>query len=126
MVNGGTAERLSAVNGRTVERLCRIRRTEMRKGQVYDGIIIGGGHNAMVCAGYLAKAGLKVLLIERHLEVGGGLDSHENPRFPGFWHNVHSNNHRGLPALRCCRAWGRAELAQKYIPLPVSVAMLTR
>jgi len=98
----------------------------MRKGQVYDGIIIGGGHNAMVCAGYLAKAGLKVLLIERHLEVGGGLDSHENPRFPGFWHNVHSNNHRGLSDLMWYRDLGLAELGQEYIRLPVSVAMLTR
>ena len=98
----------------------------MRKGQVYDGIIIGGGHNAMVCCGYLAKAGLKMLLIERHLEVGGGLDSHENPRFPGFWHNVHSNNHRGLCDLMWFRDLGLAELGQEYIRLPVSVAMLTR
>jgi phytoene dehydrogenase-like protein len=43
----------------------------------YDGIMIGSGHNAMICCGYLAKAGLKILLIERHLEMGGGLDSHE-------------------------------------------------
>lgn len=98
----------------------------MKKGQVYDGIIIGGGHNAMVCCGYLAKAGLKMLLIERHLEVGGGLDSHENPRFPGFWHNVHSNNHRGLCDLMWFRDLGLAELGQEYIRLPVSVAMLTR
>ncbi len=98
----------------------------MRKGQVYDGIVIGGGHNAMVCCGYLAKAGLKILLIERHLEVGGGLDSHENPRFPGFWHNVHSNNHRGLCDLMWFRDLGLAELGQEYIRLPVSVAMLTR
>jgi phytoene dehydrogenase-like protein len=98
----------------------------MRKGQTYDGIIIGGGHNAMVCCGYLAKAGLKMLLIERHLEVGGGLDSHENPRFPGFWHNVHSNNHRGLSDLMWYRDLGLAELGQEYIRLPVSVAMLTR
>ena len=98
----------------------------MRKGQAYDGIIIGGGHNAMVCCGYLAKAGLKMLLIERHLEVGGGLDSHENPRFPGFWHNVHSNNHRGLCDLMWFRDLGLAELGQEYIRLPISVAMLTR
>lgn len=94
--------------------------------RVYDGIIIGGGHNAMVCCGYLARAGLKILLIERHLEVGGGLDSHENPRFPGFWHNVHSNNHRGLSDLAWFRDLELAGLGQEYIRLPVSVAMLTR
>ncbi|MFQ6020179.1 MAG: phytoene desaturase family protein, partial [Dehalococcoidia bacterium] len=98
----------------------------MRKERVYDGIIIGGGHNAMVCGGYLAKAGLRMLLIERHLELGGGLDSHENPRFPGFWHNVHSNNHRGLCDLMWYRDLEWAGQGQEYIRLPISVAMLTR
>ena len=37
----------------------------------YDAIIIGGGHNGLVCACYLAAAGLKVRVIERHAEVGG-------------------------------------------------------
>ncbi len=98
----------------------------MQKTRDYDGIIIGGGHNAMVCCGYLARAGLKVLLVERHLEVGGGLDAHENPRFPGFWHNVHSNNHRGLCDLMWYRDLELARFGQEYIRLPVSAAMLTR
>jgi len=92
----------------------------------YDGIVIGGGHNAMVCCGYLARAGLEMLLVERHLELGGGLDAHENPRLPGFWHNVHSNNHRGLSDLMWYRDLGLADLGQEYIRLPVSVALLTR
>ena len=92
----------------------------------YDGIVIGGGHNAMVCCGYLARAGLRMLLVERHLELGGGLDSHENPRAPGFWHNVHSNNHRGLSDLMWYRDLELARFGQEYIRLPVSVAMLTR
>ncbi|MBI2202554.1 MAG: NAD(P)/FAD-dependent oxidoreductase [Candidatus Rokubacteria bacterium] len=98
----------------------------MKKTAGYDGIMIGGGHNAMVCAGYLARAGLRILLIERHLEVGGGLDSHENPRVPGFWHNVHSNNHRGLSDLMWYRDLNIAAQGQEYIRLPVSAAMLTR
>ncbi len=33
--------------------------------QKYDAIIIGGGHNGLTCAAYLAKAGKKVLVLER-------------------------------------------------------------
>src|SRR4030095_443345 len=38
----------------------------------YDAIIIGGGHNGLVTACYLAKAGLKTLVLERRKTVGGG------------------------------------------------------
>ncbi|GMG88473.1 phytoene desaturase family protein [Biformimicrobium ophioploci] len=37
----------------------------------YDAIVIGGGHNGLVCAAYLGKAGKKVLLLEAADEVGG-------------------------------------------------------
>ena len=37
----------------------------------YDIIIIGGGHNGLVAAGYLAQAGLKTLVLERREFVGG-------------------------------------------------------
>src|SRR5512146_90352 len=37
----------------------------------YDAILIGAGHNGLVCATYLAKAGLKVLVLERRGIVGG-------------------------------------------------------
>ena len=90
----------------------------------YVGIMIGGGHNAMICCGYLAKAGLKMLLLERHLELGGGLDSHETQA--GFWHNVHSSNHRGVCDLMWYKQLELAELGQEYIRLPISVAMLLR
>lgn len=38
---------------------------------VYDAVIIGGGHNGLVCAAYLAKAGLKVLVLEKRPILGG-------------------------------------------------------
>lgn len=91
----------------------------------YDGIIIGAGHNGLICCGYLAKAGLKMLVVEKHLEMGGGLDAHEGAR-SGFWHNVHSNNHRGVSDLMWYKDLELAEMGQEYIRLPVSVAMLTR
>ena len=37
----------------------------------YDAVIIGGGHNGLVCACYLAGAGLKVAVFERRGIVGG-------------------------------------------------------
>ncbi|MDJ0760901.1 MAG: NAD(P)/FAD-dependent oxidoreductase [Woeseiaceae bacterium] len=37
----------------------------------YDAIVVGAGHNGLVCAGLLAKAGKKVLVLEARAEVGG-------------------------------------------------------
>ncbi len=41
----------------------------------YDAIIVGGGHNGLVAASYLAKAGKSVLLLEAHAELGGATTS---------------------------------------------------
>lgn len=48
----------------------------------YDAIIIGGGHNGLVCAFYLARAGLKVRVLERRGLVGGAAVTEEF--HPGF------------------------------------------
>ena len=48
----------------------------------YDAIIIGAGHNGLVTAGYLAKDGLSVLVLERLDKVGGACTTDEI--FPGF------------------------------------------
>jgi phytoene dehydrogenase-like protein len=48
----------------------------------YDAIVIGGGHNGLVTACYLAKAKWKVLVLERRYIVGGASVSEET--FPGF------------------------------------------
>jgi phytoene dehydrogenase-like protein len=58
----------------------------------YDGIVIGAGHHGLVLATYLAKAGLKILLVERRLNYGGGLTTKQVTK-PGFYHNLHSINH---------------------------------
>jgi phytoene dehydrogenase-like protein len=61
-------------------------------GKTYDGIIIGAGHHGLVLGSYLAKAGLKILLVDRRLKYGGGLSTEEVTE-PGFYHNLHSINH---------------------------------
>ena len=37
----------------------------------YDVIVVGSGHNGLVCGAYLAKAGLKTLVLERRSIIGG-------------------------------------------------------
>lgn len=58
----------------------------------FDGIVVGGGHNGLTCAAYLAKAGLKVAVIERNEQIGGGCST-EELTLPGFRHNTHSAYH---------------------------------
>ncbi len=48
----------------------------------YNAIVIGGGHNGLICAAYLARAGRKVLVLERRHLVGGAAVTEEiNPGF---------------------------------------------
>ena len=54
----------------------------------YDAIVIGGGHNGMVNGAYLAKAGLKTLVLERRPLVGGAAITEE--LLPGFWFTTFS------------------------------------
>jgi phytoene dehydrogenase-like protein len=55
---------------------------EMTNSQPYDAIIIGGGHNGLINAAYLARAGKKVIVMERRPIVGGAAVTEEI--FPGF------------------------------------------
>src|SRR5436853_5394619 len=48
----------------------------------YDAIIVGAGHNGLVTACYLARAGWRVLALERRYLVGGACVTEET--FPGF------------------------------------------
>ncbi len=55
-------------------------------------VVIGAGHNSLVCAGYLARAGLDVLVLEASATVGGNTRT-EELTLPGFAHDSCSSAH---------------------------------
>jgi phytoene dehydrogenase-like protein len=54
--------------------------------QTHDAVIIGGGHNGLVCAAYLGMSGLKVKVLERRAVIGGAAVTEEF--HPGFRNSV--------------------------------------
>jgi phytoene dehydrogenase-like protein len=64
-----------------------------------DGVFVGGGHNALVAAAYLARAGASVLVLEGGEQLGGGVRT-EAVTFPLFRHNLHAFFVRWTPDYR--------------------------
>jgi beta-carotene ketolase (CrtO type) len=54
-------------------------------------LVVGGGHNGLVAACYLAKAGRRVLVLEASDKLGGG--SRTDETIPGYRFNTHSAAH---------------------------------
>jgi beta-carotene ketolase (CrtO type) len=62
--------------------------------QSYDVVIIGAGHNGLVCAAYLLKAGYTVLMLEKRSVPGGAATTEEViPEAPGFKFNLCAIDH---------------------------------
>jgi len=65
--------------------------------EAHDVVVIGGGHNGLIVAAYLAKAGVDVCVVEKQDKVGGGLVTRE-VTLPGFKHDIFSTIHLTLSA----------------------------
>ncbi len=61
----------------------------------YDVLVIGAGHNGLIAAAYLVKAGLNVCVLESHSQVGGGAITSE-VNVPGFRFDLGSAAHYGI------------------------------
>ena len=92
----------------------------------HDGIILGGGHNALVLQAYLCKAGLDVLLLERKNLVGGGLSTLEDPRYPGFYHNTHAFFQRAITLMPWYRDLELERHGAVYLEPELNVVLLTK
>ena len=93
---------------------------------VYDGIILGAGHNGMILQAYLGKAGMKVLAIDRKPVTGGGLSTLEDPRHPGFLHNTHAFFQRAITAMPWYADLELERHGARYIEPELNVALLTK
>ncbi len=83
----------------------------------YDVIFVGGGHNGLVCGAYLAKAGKKVLVLERRHVLGGAAVTEEI--YPGFKFSVFSYV-VSLLRPRIIRELSLAQHGLEIIPLECS------
>jgi len=61
----------------------------------YDGIVVGGGHQGLVCAAYMARAGYDTLVVEHDLKTGGGIET-TDPTGRGFRFNFCGKGHYGI------------------------------
>ena len=93
---------------------------------LYDYLILGGGHNGLIAQAYLGKAGFSTLCIERRSSCGGGAETMEDPRYPGFLHNTHSFFHRGITSMPWYRNLELEKLGLTYLQPELCTAVVRR
>jgi phytoene dehydrogenase-like protein len=93
------------------------------KTREYDVAVIGGGHNGLICAAYLARTGLRVCVLEARHECGGGLDTLE---FGGFRYNPHAIFHMMAEIMPAYQDLGLVDRGVKFIYPEVQAAYVSR
>ncbi len=89
----------------------------------YDAIVIGGGPNGLICGAYLARAGARVLLLERRHETGGGLNTDE---YFGFRLNLHAIYHMMSEVMPAYRDLDLPSLGLRYVYPEIKTAFCLR
>lgn len=79
----------------------------------YDAIVIGGGANGLLSALYLQDAGMQTVILERNMEIGGGLCADEVP-LPGFVTNTCATNVR-FYSTPCFRDFNLGEYGLSHV-----------
>lgn len=88
-----------------------------------DVIIVGAGHNGLTCAAYLARAGLRVLVLEGEETIGGGTATRELTA-PGYRHNSCANYFHGFEHFPVARDLELSKYGFDYIIPEVQQAYL--
>lgn len=84
----------------------------------YDCVVVGGGHNGLVAANYIAKAGLRVAVFERRGVLGGCCTTEELlPYAPGFKVNGGAIDHILIQRTPIIRDLGLERFGLKYVSL---------
>jgi phytoene dehydrogenase-like protein len=71
------------------------KKTAAIPGDRFDIVVAGAGHNSLITAAYLSKAGFRCLVLEFHPVIGGGVKS-EELTLPGYKHDTCSTAHNGI------------------------------
>ncbi|HEX7784425.1 MAG TPA: NAD(P)/FAD-dependent oxidoreductase [Sphingobium sp.] len=83
----------------------------------YDVVVVGSGHNGLVAGAYLAKAGNRVLILEKNGHLGGGVVTSELVA-PGYRHDWHSATHiviQSNPLIRNDELGLQSQFGLEYI-----------